>query len=544
MRVFRLADSFLVSIAKLMIVIGVFFLVINVGFNFLNENRKEFRLVDSNKLITKLIYSTINDPELQKDKSSKTFVTLYKTFACGAIGQACTDNPEDAKEYFSKSWVGMTSNLLTITYSNPPASSIYSVQNTLANKGFIPAAYAAEGIGFSSIKPIAKIWKVFRDFSYIFLVLILIAMGFMIMFRMKLNPQTVIGIENSLPKIVVALILITFSFAIAGVLIDLMYVLIAVGISLLTDFNIGDLTKANTQLLQNKYMGAGLSAIWPYQGRSGAIEVGHGLYNILPPFIKEVVGGAVTLPVAILLSKSKLHVVNNLILSFRDIAIGPVGFGDIVSALTLLFEVILIAILFPQIPGFIIGVIILLTLLFFMFRIFFLLLSSYIKIMLFIIFSPIILLFVSIPGKNTFSFWLKNMIGELMVFPLVVLIMLVGYAIQSLTIANETLFRPPFLYEISGDVFGAIIGMGLILMTPKIIMAVKEAMGIKPGLGVGARIFFGGVSTVAGSVYGSLIGIGSLSHALTIFSENGPVASWLKKLKGAQETAAANKPVQ
>lgn len=48
------------------------------------------------------------------------------------------------------------------------------------------------------------------------------------MFRVKISPQTVITIQNLLPKIIFALILITFSYAIAGFLMDLMYVAFAV----------------------------------------------------------------------------------------------------------------------------------------------------------------------------------------------------------------------------------------------------------------------------------------------------------------------------
>ena len=46
------------------------------------------------------------------------------------------------------------------------------------------------------------------------------------MFRAKINPQTVVTIQSAIPKAVVALILVTFSYAIAGLMIDLMYLLI------------------------------------------------------------------------------------------------------------------------------------------------------------------------------------------------------------------------------------------------------------------------------------------------------------------------------
>ena len=48
----------------------------------------------------------------------------------------------------------------------------------------------------------------------------------MIMFRVKVSPQVVITVQSTLPKLVLTIILVTFSYAIAGFLVDLMYVVI------------------------------------------------------------------------------------------------------------------------------------------------------------------------------------------------------------------------------------------------------------------------------------------------------------------------------
>lgn len=87
----------------------------------------------------------------------------------------------------------------------------------------------AQGFGYTTgANSIQKLWKISRDLSYMLLVIAVIVLAFMIMFRRKINPQTVITIQSALPKIIVAVILITFSYAIAGFLIDLMYVVIAI----------------------------------------------------------------------------------------------------------------------------------------------------------------------------------------------------------------------------------------------------------------------------------------------------------------------------
>src|SRR5258708_14361646 len=48
----------------------------------------------------------------------------------------------------------------------------------------------------------------------------------MIMFRVKISPQVVVSVQSALPKIAIALVLVTFSYAIAGFLIDIMYVFV------------------------------------------------------------------------------------------------------------------------------------------------------------------------------------------------------------------------------------------------------------------------------------------------------------------------------
>jgi len=60
----------------------------------------------------------------------------------------------------------------------------------------------------------------------------------MIMFRVKINPQTVVTVQSSLPKIVISAVLITFSYAIAGLLIDIMYVFMGLIAAIATQSNL------------------------------------------------------------------------------------------------------------------------------------------------------------------------------------------------------------------------------------------------------------------------------------------------------------------
>lgn len=89
---------------------------------------------------------------------------------------------------------------------------------------FTPAS-AAIGDGFGELTDsnsiILKIWTKVRDVAYVLSVAVLVIIGFMIMLRIPIGPRNVITLQNSLPKIALSLLLITFSFTISGIMIDL-----------------------------------------------------------------------------------------------------------------------------------------------------------------------------------------------------------------------------------------------------------------------------------------------------------------------------------
>jgi len=95
----------------------------------------------------------------------------------------------------------------------------------LLKKFSLVSEVKAQGVGYPGLTWVQKYWTGFRDISYGLLVLVIIVFAFMIMFRVKLSPQTVISVQSALPKVILTLILVTFSYAIAGFAIDLMYVM-------------------------------------------------------------------------------------------------------------------------------------------------------------------------------------------------------------------------------------------------------------------------------------------------------------------------------
>ncbi len=87
-----------------------------------------------------------------------------------------------------------------------------------------PAPIYAQSIqGFDILSPILKLWEWSRNLVYIFYVIIFIVIGVMIIMRHRLGGQVQITVINSIPNIIISLILVTFSFAISGLIIDAMH---------------------------------------------------------------------------------------------------------------------------------------------------------------------------------------------------------------------------------------------------------------------------------------------------------------------------------
>lgn len=126
-------------------------------------------------------------------------------------------------------------------FTNRPVSGIEYFRDVFSHLGLVPEA-KAQGFGFSAANPVLVLWKVSRDISYLLLIIAIIIMSFMIMFRVKISPQTVITVQSALPKVIIALVLITFSYAIAGLLIDLMYVIMGLISALLVNSHLTKLS--------------------------------------------------------------------------------------------------------------------------------------------------------------------------------------------------------------------------------------------------------------------------------------------------------------
>lgn len=511
---FVLFGSIVTWVKRGLIVFVVYGLIVLLYTSFTRPPAQKTTKVSPEKKFELIKAEFINSQKQAKTPEQKTTVAAVRFVSCVFAGELCTDNPRQS--YFDNSLIGMPTNLIAKPFQHPPASGIAWLRQGLEQNNIIPKTYAAEGMGFASISGYTKIWSLFRNMTYLVLVFFVVAVGFLIMFRFKINPQTVVTIENTLPRIVIALIMITFSFAIAGLLIDLMYVLIAISIASFSQLQIGDLTPSNAAMLTQKYTGAGLGDLWPYspaQATQDAFVTGAALFGILPNIIKLPIRGIITLGMGNLMVEV-IHslwgdapkALNNITLFSNSLGEGP---GNL---LTFMIRLILYFVISGFVPAMILGFMIIITLLFLMFRLLGLVLKSYIAITLMIIFAPLIIAQEILPGKHAFSGWVKTLIAELLTFPLLIIITLVGYAILHLNYEGST-FMLPFLYGVDPSDVSVLIGMGLVLIIPDILARVKSSMGVKdsgfnfgPGTYLaGGLALLGGARAIVGAGYSSML---------------------------------------
>ncbi len=537
---------------------AIFYIIIVFFTHYINKDRPVFNTQENLKKNREKLYTILSDEQYKQDKFAKFALLSFRFGTCAMMGELCTDKPAEGDQYYKGSLLGKTASLVSIPFTNPPASGTYWVTNTLQNAGLIPNTYAAEGMGFAAIKPLMNLWKIFRDVSYLLIVLVLVSIGFMIMFRMKLNPQTVISVENALPKIVITLLLITFSFAIAGFLIDLMYLSIALMISVISNNN----TYYDAGAMQNTFFQSNFATLFKYmmptQFDTATIKgvgvelfprmsiIGDAFMSMFPPIIDNIVRVVAIIGTMYLVGKNGLQVGESvgLVRFLNGLNILGNSVGDLPHALLgvglsglLIFAAISIAI---HGMGFIVGLLILFTFTGMLFNIFFLLIRSYLQIIITIIFSPFILLFEALPGKSVFSFWIKGLIGELISFPVVISIMLVASTLLNTLSSENTMWTPPFLFQVNPNGLGILIGMGLIFIIPDLIKFAKESVGAKPlPFNIGVGTFFGGAGALVGGGVGLMGQFSTFGMGLSALGGANSIKNTLADWGGKKAAAAA-----
>jgi hypothetical protein len=449
------------------------------------------------------VYAVINDKQLNKTANGRKMVTIYRSTMCALLGEGCTGNPADGDKNFSKSLVASAANTLAYPYMNPPASGVDNTVFALQNAGFTPKTYAAQGIGYAAIYPLHDIWKLFRNVAFAFLVLVIVVIGFLIMFRFKINPQTIVSVENALPRIIATMLLITFSFAIAGFMIDLMYVLTGVALNIF----------AQNGYIKPENIGSLLTRAGP--GRLfGEIVWNGNVWGIGSYFMGMLPASAATF-VRALLGVFAGKIICDLpgpMALCAGATLPEFGLGVLLSLLLGAGVSLLVTLVLPLFLALVLAVI---TSVIVYIRILLLLFTAYLRIIFNVIFAPVILLPGALPGRSAFSNWIKTLAADLLAFPTTMVLIVVSSAIVKIPTQSK-LWQPPFLYGGSrAGPLKVIIAIGVLFLTPDIVRSLREFIGVKGSpLKMGLGTFFGGALGIGGVALGGVGQFGSITMGL------------------------------
>lgn len=402
--------------------------------------------------------------------------------------------------------LGMMGGLIAFTY-NIPASSGQYVRYLADNFGITQNASAVfvdpdicvdnpslceddtpsnwgfgTGNGFNGLTPLLVIWTTMRNLVYLLFVVVFIVLGLGIMFRIQIDPRAVLSIQNQLPKVVIALVLVTFSYAIAGFLVDMMYLSLFLIISIFQTPGLETSTTLATNPINATGGLGGVGGI-AFDASKGIATTMTSIFdgafgNFFKGIINMVFGflsgaGAVGAGIGGTIG-SILPGPGNVV----GLAVGGL-IGGAVGGIATQFGYSPGPEPFTIVVGAIAWLIIIIALMSALFRLWFTLLKTYVFILIDITFAPIWIAFGLFPGSSmTFGNWIRSLVSNLAAFPLVLVLFSLGKMLQDgFSQSESSAFVPPYVGD-PGEmsVFGSLIGMGMILLAPEAVNMTKAAL--------------------------------------------------------------------
>lgn len=306
---------------------------------------------------------------------------LYAMIGTDVLEIAQAETFEDA---FANGYglVGSTAMAIGTVYDNPAEIHLASfVKRKLSNNLLASPAYATVGTGI--LHPIEGMWEVMRSIAYAAFVVVVAAIALMIILRKQIAPRVVVTVTHAIPKIFFSLILITLSFPIAALFIDLFIVwLPAVIVDRLVIPDIPDLRDLSTAF-------------------TGIADEGQEAFAVFFSNFGRIMALA-TLQ-----------------------TVGVIG-----SALTTMIVAVLMAVASIFVFGFV----------------FFQLVYRYARIMILTVLSPLILLLGALPGQEgATSGWLKDLAVNTLTFPAIMFVLILAVVVlaSSMTTPLQALGEIP-----------------------------------------------------------------------------------------------------
>ena len=500
------------------------------------------------------VYDVKNDPK--DDEEGVLVRDLSRSFLCSTTGELCTANPAEAHLYKEQSLSYKASSLIAEPLRNPPSSFYYWAQGTLQNAGFVPKTFA-QGIGFAALTSFQPIWKVFRNLAYLVIVVVIMVVGFMVMFKVGGGGKNAVTLESALPKLVIALLAISMSYALAGLLIDVMYISVALIINLLGPVSGMD-PATQTKMMGGVMTGSPTDLFFMLMGNIGQSDGNYynlagSLYSLVPSYMQAVINTVMNNFVIGFLGEWKTS--KSAVLSPPELGTGNsakristfVGRALVgtVKNITYIKEKILnqvaskgasavpvstIAMIGYLILGYIVGALIgtvmvkvaimfilILGMIVIFFRLFFMLIMNYVDIILSILVAPITLMLEAIPGQNAFVNWIKGLAVHLGVYPIVLVVIMIARAIMNAGDTISPMWSPPFVNNLTDQTsLQTLVSAVLIFSLPNIIKTYKQKLkpaSVTDSMGIGLGSLFVGASPILrGS--STIMGASGLSAAM------------------------------
>lgn len=442
------------------------------------ENKLHTLFEEIGELVVGITEST--SPDVQKTKGNDFAGTLGLIYsilygAVGTVGHetAYTDRvPESFREVGIVN--GVTRTAIYAFLDAPSADIPAHYAGMLLPKEFVeekaPFLYAYDfkngpstenSLTLLSKTGLQQLWQMSFYVAMIALVVVLIAAGFMIMFRQKVSGQTVVTITMALQNVLIGAILALASYAIGGVFLNLSKYLVLVIANL---------------FIANGFVNPAVNAML---GSDKVVFINgpFSLFGKFPQFsIYDVV-----------------DVIDNGVTAIINLDLGAIG-KALAGGIALMF--------FSRI---IMGCLLIVT----GFRIFFAVLTTYVKMIIDIALAPLVFVSGALPGRQSaFGAWFKRMFKNSLVLP--VMFMFVNIAAfyfgnphlktmcegQGFTESKiiECLSGGSMVTEETADEFlqwvgpTRLIGMVILMMTPSAPALLDEMFGIKASQAVGQAV--------------------------------------------------------
>ncbi len=146
---------------------------------------------------------------------------------CDDLSMIYSPNSGFANTQVSGSLLGMSNFFQGVTINEPmPVNLAFWWNDNVARIPFAEKALAAD-VTYSGpmLNVILVVWKAVRDIAYGIMAIVMLVIGFMIITKKKIGAQVAVTAQLAIPKIITALILITFSYPIGALGVSAAYVM-------------------------------------------------------------------------------------------------------------------------------------------------------------------------------------------------------------------------------------------------------------------------------------------------------------------------------